>query len=98
MAMRVAGYARVSTDRQAETQTIEQQVERLVAYARQQGWELAAEHIYWDDGYSGARLDRPALDRLRDAVASGAIEGVLITSPDRLAGRYAYQVWLLEEF
>jgi site-specific DNA recombinase len=96
--MRVAGYARVSTDRQAETQTIEQQVERLVAYARQQGWELAAEHIYRDDGSSGARLDRPALDRLRDAVASGAIEGVLITSPDRLARRYAYQVWLLEEF
>ena len=50
MAMRVAAYARVSTDRQAETQTIEQQVERLVAYARQQGWELAAEHIYRDDG------------------------------------------------
>ena len=59
---------------------------------------MAAEHIYRDDGYSGARLDRPALDRLRDAVANGAIEGVLITSPDRLARRYAYQVWLLEEF
>ena len=71
--MRVAAYARASTDRQAETQTIEQQVERLVAYARQQGWVLAAEHIYRDDGYSGARLDRPALDRLRDAVANGVI-------------------------
>jgi site-specific DNA recombinase len=94
----VAAYARVSTDRQAESQTIEQQVERLGAYAQQQGWALPSEQIFRDDGYSGARLDRPALDRLRDAVTSGAIDLVLITSPDRLARRYAYQVWLLEEF
>src|SRR5262245_23526128 len=38
--------ARVSTDRQAESQTIEQQVERLQTYAQQQGWSLAAERIY----------------------------------------------------
>jgi site-specific DNA recombinase len=93
----VAAYARVSTDRQAESQTIEQQVERLQAYAQQQGWSLPAERIYQDNGESGARLDRPALDRLRDVVAGGAIDVVLITSPDRLARRYAYQVWLLEE-
>ncbi len=94
----VAAYARVSTDRQAESQTIEQQVEQLCAYAQQQGWRLPNEQIYRDDGQSGARLDRPALDRLRDAVTGGAIDLVLITSPDRLARRYAYQVWLLEEF
>jgi site-specific DNA recombinase len=93
----VAAYARVSTDRQAESQTIAQQVERLQAYAQQQGWSLPAERIYQDNGESGARLDRPALDRLRDAMAGGAIDVVLITSPDRLARRYAYQVWLLEE-
>ena len=46
---------------------------------------LPAERVYQDNGQSGARLDRPALDRLRDAVASGAIDVVLITSPDRLA-------------
>ena len=98
MEMRVAAYTRVSTDRQAENQTIEQQVERLVAYARERGWGLEADQIYRDDGFSGARLDRPALDRLRDAVACGEVERLLITSPDRLARRYAYQVWLLEEF
>jgi site-specific DNA recombinase len=98
MGSRAAGYARVSTDRQAERQTIEQQVERLQAYAQQQGWALPAEHLYRDDGWSGARLDRPALDRLRDAVNRGDVEVVLITSPDRLARRHAYQVWLLEEF
>ncbi len=94
----VAAYARVSTDRQAESQTIVQQLDRLQAYAQQQGWTLGLEQIYQDDGLSGARLDRPALDRLRDAVLSGAVDVVLITSPDRLARRYAYQVWLLEEF
>src|SRR6266498_930845 len=94
----VVAYARVSTDRQAEKQTIDQQIDRLHAFARHQGWHLDAEQLYADDGYSGARLDRPALDRLRDAVAGGAIDAVLITSPDRLARRYAYQVWLLEEF
>jgi site-specific DNA recombinase len=96
--MTVVAYARVSTDRQAEKQTIAQQIERLQTYARHQGWQLDAEKLYADDGYSGARLDRPALDRLRDAVGSGAVDAVLITSPDRLARRYAYQVWLLEEF
>src|SRR6266496_5185223 len=94
----VVAYARVSTDRQAEKQTIDQQIDRLHAFARHQGWHLDAEQLYADDGYSGARLDRPALDRLRDAVAGGAIDAVLITSPDRLARRYAYQVWLPEEF
>src|SRR5205823_5141465 len=94
---RVALYARVSTERQAESQTIEQQLERLHAYAAQQAWPIGPEQTYRDDGVSGARLDRPALDRLRDAVARGAVDRVLITSPDRLARRYAYQVWLLEE-
>jgi site-specific DNA recombinase len=94
----VALYARVSTDRQAEAKTIEQQVDALRTYAAQQGLLVAAEHEYRDDGYSGARLDRPALDRLRDAVMQGAVDLVLVTSPDRLARRYAYQVWLLEEF
>ena len=74
MHRQVAAYARVSTERQAETQTIEQQIEALRAYAQQQGWSLPDERIYKDDGHSGARLDRPALDRLRDAVARGDVE------------------------
>lgn len=65
----VAVYVRVSTDRQAETQTSEQQVAALRAYAARQGWELRPEHLYRDEGVSGVRLDRPALDRLRDAAA-----------------------------
>ena len=74
----MAAYARVSTERQAETQTIEQQIERLRAYTQERGWPLPNERIYRDDGHSGARLGRPALDRLRDAVARGDVD----TLPD----------------
>jgi site-specific DNA recombinase len=67
--MRVAIYARVSTQRQAQAQTIDQQIERLQAYAQQQSWALPVENQFRDDGYSGATLKRPGLDRLRDRVA-----------------------------
>ncbi len=94
----VAAYARVSTERQAESQTIEQQVTALRAYAKAQDWALDDDQIYRDEGWSGARLDRPALDRLRDAIGRAQVDTLLIiASPDRLARRYAYQVWLLEE-
>jgi site-specific DNA recombinase len=42
--------------------------------------------------------DRPALDRLRDAVAEGEVEAVLILSPDRIARQFAYQYIVVEEF
>ena len=59
---------------------------------------LEPEHIFLDEGYSGASLLRPALERLRDAVAAGVIDRLYVHSPDRLARRYAYQVLLIEEF
>jgi site-specific DNA recombinase len=86
---RVVAYVRVSSERQAETATSEQQVEALQAYARQRGWVLRPDQIYRDEGYRGARLDRPALDRLRDVLARGEVDTLLITCPDRLARRYA---------
>src|SRR5215470_573517 len=64
--MRAAVYARVSTTRQAQAQTIEQQLDRLRAAVAERGWELEDQHVYRDDGFSGARLGRPGLDRLRD--------------------------------
>src|SRR4051812_36537663 len=96
--MRVAIYARVSTTRQAQTQTIEQQLTRLEAYLEQQGWALDRRHIYRDDGYSGASLRRPGLDHLRDRAALAELDVVLITVPDRLARKYVHQVLLIEEF
>jgi site-specific DNA recombinase len=96
--MRIAVYVRVSTTRQAQQQTIEQQLDRLLAYTQAQRWDLPAGHIYRDDGYSGATLARPGLDRLRDAVARRELDRVLITAPDRLARNYVQQMVLLEEF
>jgi site-specific DNA recombinase len=96
--VRVAIYARVSSTQQTRTQTIEQQLMRLKAHVAQQGWTLEEQRIYVDDGYSGASLSRPGLDRLRDALGFGELDVVVVTAPDRLARKYVHQVLLLEEF
>src|SRR5215813_5788753 len=44
------------------------------------------------------RLDRPALDRLRDGAQRGEFDAVVVLSPDRLAREYAHQWLLIEEF
>jgi site-specific DNA recombinase len=93
--MKAAIYARVSTERQAERGTIGSQVEALHGHVTAARDELAAE--YCDDGHSGARLDRPGLDALRDAAEAGLFEVVWCLSPDRLARSYAYQVLILDE-
>jgi site-specific DNA recombinase len=95
--MTVALYARVSSQRQTNTQTIDQQLDRLRVRADESGVPQAACLVFRDDGYSGTSLRRPGLDALRDAVASAEVERVLITAPDRLARKYVHQVLLLEE-
>jgi site-specific DNA recombinase len=96
--MEVALYARVSTTRQQQHQTIEQQLSRLRDYvATHPDWYVADEHIYRDDGYSGAKLNRPGLDRLRDRAAMAAFACVLITAPDRVARNYVHQMLLVDE-
>ena len=82
--MSVALYARVSTDRQNRDQTIESQLAALRRWAEEQGHAIQPEHVFTDDGYSGSRLDRPALDRLRDAIREGEVDVVAVYSPDRL--------------
>src|SRR3954447_2497153 len=96
--MRAAIYARVSTDRQERNQTIDSQLSALREWATSNGHELADHHIFRDEGYAGSRLDRPALDDLRDAIRDAAIDILAVYCPDRLARKYAYQVQLLEEF
>ena len=96
--MRAGLYARVSSKRQAQDQTIEQQLESGRVAIEAHGWKLSEAHIYRDDGYSGARLSRPGLDRLRDDIALAEVEVVVITAPDRLARKYLHQVLLVEEF
>jgi site-specific DNA recombinase len=91
-------YARVSSERQKEEGTIASQTALLLEYAQAHDWTVPAEWIFEDEGYSGAMLARPGLERLRDLVAEGQIQAVLIYGPDRLSRKYAYQVLLMEEF
>ena len=82
--MEVALSRRVSTSRQQPPQPIAQQLSRLHAYvALQPDWHGADEHLYRDDGSSGATLKRPGLDRLRDRATMAAFACVLMTAPDR---------------
>jgi site-specific DNA recombinase len=90
-------YARVSSARQKEDETIASQIAALRAYAADHAIEIPPEWVFEDEGYSGATLVRPALDRLRDLAAEVEIPIVLCYAPDRLARRYVYQTLLLEE-
>ena len=98
VAVRAAIYARVSSDQQAERHTIDSQVEALLARAAADGHAIQAELRFLDDGQSGASLIRPALERLRDLAAMGAIDVAYVHAPDRLARSYAHQAVLIEEF
>jgi len=90
-------YARVSSDKQREENTIASQTAALVAFARAEQFEVPKEWVFEDDGYSGANLIRPGLERVRDLAAEGLIQAVLIYAPDRLSRRYAHQILLIEE-
>jgi site-specific DNA recombinase len=90
-------YARVSSDRQKEEQTISSQTAALVQYAETHGYTVPPQWQFQDEGYSGASLLRPGLEAVRDLAAEGHITAVLVYSPDRLSRKYAYQVLLAEE-
>jgi site-specific DNA recombinase len=96
--IRAAFYARVSGDQQAAAHTIESQIAALSERAQADGTLVPAEREFIDNGFSGATLIRPALDRLRDLVSFGAIDRIYVHSPDRLARNYAYQVLLIDEW
>ena len=91
-------YARVSSDQQNEARTIESQLADVRTRLAAEGITLPAELEFVDNGYSGATLIRPALERLRDVAAAGGIDQLYVHCPDRLARNYAHQVLLLEEF
>jgi site-specific DNA recombinase len=94
----VAIYARVSSEQQAEAQTIASQVVALRERLAAEGRTVSEAMQFLDEGYSGATLVRPALERLRDVVAAGSVDRLYVHSPDRLARKYAYQVLLVDEF
>ncbi len=81
--MRVAAYVRVSSPGQVKLETIEHQLQTVHRYVRDKGWELPEENVFRDDGYSGASLDRPALDLLRDKARIRELDAVVVLSPPR---------------
>jgi site-specific DNA recombinase len=96
--MRIGLYARVSSDRQVEQGTIASQLAALRQRIEADGGLVDPELEFIDDGCSGGTLLRPALERLRDQAAQGALDRLYVHSPDRLARNFAYQVLLIEEF
>jgi len=96
--MRMAAiYARVSSEQQREAHTIASQTAALIELARTLDLDVPKAWIFEDEGYSGATLERPGLERVRDLAAEGQIQAVLVYSPDRLSRKYAYQILLIEE-
>jgi site-specific DNA recombinase len=97
--MRMAAiYARVSSEQQREENTIASQTASLIEFAKSHDLEVPKEWVFEDEGYSGATLERPGLERVRDLAAEGQIQVLLAYSPDRLSRKYAYQILLIEEF
>src|SRR5215203_4706491 len=90
-------YTRVSTDEQARSgYSLAQQIEALRAYSVREGYEILEE--VQDAGQSGASLERPGMDRVRDLVAAGGVSLVLAQDRDRFAREPAYHYLLRREF
>lgn len=94
--MIAAIYARVSTDLQAEHgYSIGTQVDACRKAAAALGAETVLEFV--DDGYSGAYLERPALESLREGLRAKTYDAVICYTPDRLARRLSHQLLITEE-
>jgi site-specific DNA recombinase len=95
--LRVGLYARVSSEQQAEANTIASQVAELKKRIAEDGLTIDEDACFIDDGVSGTTLIRAALERLRDQVGNGLLDRLYVHSPDRLARKYAYQALLVDE-
>lgn len=93
--MRAAIYTRVACANQQMKHAIVSQLETLRDYAASHGMEIIEE--FTDEGYSGLRLDRPGLDRMRGLAERVGFDVLLTCGPDRLARSFALQVLLVEE-
>src|ERR687886_680430 len=90
-------YCRVSTDEQVRSGfSLAQQMEAVREYANREGYEILEEVT--DPGQSGASLERPGMDRVRDLVVAGGVSVVLAQDRDRFAREPAYHYLLRKEF
>lgn len=95
--LKIGLYARVSSEKQAQEKTINSQISYIIEHANTLGEKIDPELHFIDNGISGASLERPGLDRLRDKALAGDVTKVYILSPDRLSRKSAHQVLLIEE-
>jgi site-specific DNA recombinase len=95
---KAAIYARVSSQKQKDDETIESQELILREFGIKEGYQIPETWAFLDNGISGQSLQRPALDELRDLVRTELVDAILIYAPDRLARSYPYQLILLDEF
>jgi DNA invertase Pin-like site-specific DNA recombinase len=91
--MKAAIYARVST---TNGQSPAMQLDELRDYCRRRGWEILEEYV--DNGHSGARESRPALDRLMADARKRLVDAVVVYRYDRFARSLRQLVNALEEF
>src|SRR6202521_6328125 len=94
----VALYARVSSDGQSRDNTIASQIAALQERVAADGFRVLPDHAYVDEGYSGTILLRPALEKLRDAVAAGIGTRIYIHAPARLRRGCAHQILFIVAF
>jgi len=88
-------YCRVSTALQEQEKTIESQVAELEEICKKQDVQIIKKYL--DDGFSGANLDRPALDQLRTDASKGIFERIYFHSNDRLSRNLTNQGIIVEE-
>jgi len=88
-------YARVSTAMQERDGTIESQIEELKRQIAKDGNVLVKQYV--DNGYSGARLDRPALDHLRQDMKTNLFDTIYFLNTDRIARDVTYQNIVISE-
>ena len=93
--MKVALYARVSTEQQIENYSIPLQKERIKAFCTSKGWDDITEYV--DAGYSGSNLNRPALEQLQKDIKSKKINAVIVYRLDRLSRSQRDTLYLIEE-
>ncbi len=93
----VAIYARVSSSTQENENTIDSQISELTNKADDMGYNYSSKDVFTDEGYSGATLNRPGLEKLRELIYDGVYQKLLVFDPDRLARDYVYQMLLIDE-
>lgn len=95
--LNAALYARVSTGRQENEQTIESQLDEVKKKVAADGNTLLPENIFIDDGWSGELIARPSLDAMRDGAKEGRFEVLYVYDRGRLSRTFAHQEIIIEE-